>query len=72
MEKVPILNVRLHQKYLPKRVVSGRRCQFLVIKLSRCFESKLFVIDKLTAPKQTNICLPDVVIDYLRLQITDI
>ena len=59
MEEVPILNVRLHQKYLPNRVVSGRRCQ-------------LFVIDKLTAPKQTNICLPDVVIDYLRLQITDI
>ena len=38
MEEVPILNVRLHQKYLPKRVVSGRRCQLLVIKLSRCFE----------------------------------
>ena len=39
MEEVPILNVRLHQKYLPKRVVSGRRCQLLVrVKLSRCFE----------------------------------
>ena len=70
MEEVPILNVRLHQKYLPKRVVSGRRCQLFVIKLSRCFE--IILIDKLTAPKQTNICLPDVVIDYLRLQITDI
>ena len=23
-EEVPILNARLHQKYLPKRVVSGR------------------------------------------------
>ena len=30
MEEVPILNVRLHQKYLPKTEVSGRRCQLLV------------------------------------------
>ena len=37
-EEVPILNVRLLQKYLPKRVVSGRRCLLLVIKLSRCLE----------------------------------
>ena len=64
-----ILNVCLHQKYLPKRVVSGRRCLLLVIKLSRCLE---ITCKWLTAPKQTNLCLPEVAIDYLRLQITDI
>jgi len=69
MEEVPILNVRLHQKYLLKRVVSGRRCLLLVIQLSRCLE---ITCKWLTAPKQTNVCLPEVVNDYLWLQITDI
>ena len=56
-EEVPILNVRLLQKYLPKRVVSGRRCLLLVIKLSRCLE---ITCKWLTAPNQTNICLSEV------------